>query len=1044
MSASVPWSVNAVEPEAWAAARDAARRAGMSVGEWLETAIRENAGETNARRGRRRAPPPDDRLEDIAEQLDELIGRAPDFAQAGQQAAKVNAGIHRSLDALNERIEALVKGTRAEPQIPAPLQSAIERLDARLEALIAKGRTVPAPAPELDRKLADIARSVEAVHQKLERKPEPAPAPTLPPAAPMQQPASIAELDAAVVEITMHQVALDGDVPSPDLARRFAAIHAGLEAGRRENQLTELEQQFRSMVDDVHALRRDSVQAGEVEALRREIADLSFKLTDLAPRRSLEAIEGAVDALAQRIDRSGIAGSDDNLAQIVDALKAIRQALNEVQPAENFAAVERDLHALSGKLDALGAKGVDHLAIARLQAEATEIREVLANALPSDALKALVEQIELLVAKFERVAAPGNDAVRDLVGALERRIEGLAGRLESTAQGALTADLLETIGRRIDELQRALDTNGSRANGGLETALRSIADKVDGAQARLAHLDVIERELSSLSSGLREVQSSVTVVAEHAARSAVRELAAGAAAARPAPQPAPQPAPIPETIPNFVVRAPAPEPKAVLRTPEPYVRPASERPAAAPQIDGGLPADFPLEPGSGGPRQRTAQSAAERIALSEAALGAFSPKAAPTETRTSDFIAAARRAAQAANAETARAPEAKPNPASALFAAATSTTRSRALVIGLAGMLLIYGTVRYHDVILGGLFSFASKPGKVSAVLPAAIDTIAPAEVVLPVKQSQAHNPDDRDFAGVPPAGMLSPPAPRAEMPATPRTEPPVAQRTEAPAAPRAETPADPEETGSTPAPPRLTAAPPNAAFTGQPGELPGEIPAALRAAALAGNPAATYEIGARWFEGRGVVPNGEQAQRWFEQAIAKGSIHAAYRLGTMHEKGQGIPKNPNEARRLYLLAAEAGHARAMHNLAVLHAEGIDGKPDMKAAARWFRLAADRGVRDSEYNLGVMYARGAGVTQNLAESYRWFALAAAQGDTEAAKKRDDVGGRLDAQSLVAAKLAVQTWTATPLDPAVNDVQIKPEWQIKAETPGAPRKKQTKN
>ena len=43
----------------------------------------------------------------------------------------------------------------------------------------------------------------------------------------------------------------------------------------------------------------------------------------------------------------------------------------------------------------------------------------------------------------------------------------------------------------------------------------------------------------------------------------------------------------------------------------------------------------------------------------------------------------------------------------------------------------------------------------------------------------------------------------------------------------------------------------------------------------------------------------------------------------------------------------------------------------------------------------------------MAESFRWFALAANQGDADAAKKRDDVAGRLDAQSLTAAKLAVQ-------------------------------------
>src|SRR4029077_7744575 len=84
-----------------------------------------------------------------------------------------------------------------------------------------------------------------------------------------------------------------------------------------------------------------------------------------------------------------------------------------------------------------------------------------------------------------------------------------------------------------------------------------------------------------------------------------------------------------------------------------------------------------------------------------------------------------------------------------------------------------------------------------------------------------------------------------------------------------------------------------------------------------------------------------------------------------------------------------------------------------KSAAQWFRKAADRGIADSQYNLGILYARGIGVEQNLAESFKWFSLAAAQGDTDASHKRDDIAKRLDAQSLAAAKLAIQTFTPPP-------------------------------
>ena len=110
---------------------------------------------------------------------------------------------------------------------------------------------------------------------------------------------------------------------------------------------------------------------------------------------------------------------------------------------------------------------------------------------------------------------------------------------------------------------------------------------------------------------------------------------------------------------------------------------------------------------------------------------------------------------------------------------------------------------------------------------------------------------------------------------------------------------------------------------------------------------------------------------------------------------------------------AKPDNAKALHNLAVLYAEGIDGKPDYPSAAKWFRKAAGYGIADSQYNLGILYARGIGVEQNLTEAYRWFALAAREGDREAAKKRDDVGARLDERSLTAAQAAVQTWTPEP-------------------------------
>jgi localization factor PodJL len=156
----------------------------------------------------------------------------------------------------------------------------------------------------------------------------------------------------------------------------------------------------------------------------------------------------------------------------------------------------------------------------------------------------------------------------------------------------------------------------------------------------------------------------------------------------------------------------------------------------------------------------------------------------------------------------------------------------------------------------------------------------------------------------------------------------------------------------------------------------------------------------------------------------------AQFRLGGLYEKGLGVKKDLAAARDLYLAAAAKGNGKAMHNLAVLYAEGIDGTADYTNAAHWFREASDHGITDSQYNLGILYARGIGVAQNFAESYKWFSLAASQGDEDAGKKRDEVGAKLDQQSLGAARLAVKTWAAVPQPEEAITVKTPPGgWDV---------------
>jgi localization factor PodJL len=210
----------------------------------------------------------------------------------------------------------------------------------------------------------------------------------------------------------------------------------------------------------------------------------------------------------------------------------------------------------------------------------------------------------------------------------------------------------------------------------------------------------------------------------------------------------------------------------------------------------------------------------------------------------------------------------------------------------------------------------------------------------------------------------------------------------------------------------------------------------ALRAAALAGDPAAAYEVASRFAEGRGVAQSHEEEAFWLERAADQGLAPAQFRLGGLYEKGIGVRKDLVRARDLYLAASQRGNGKAMHNLAVLYAEGVNGNgtPDYEAAVAWFRKAADRGIKDSQYNLAILYEHGIGVTLNYAEAYKWFVLAANQGDHDAAIKRDEVAAYLDPQTREAVRIAAQSWSPQPQpDDAIN-VKTQAAWETPVETP----------
>ena len=155
------------------------------------------------------------------------------------------------------------------------------------------------------------------------------------------------------------------------------------------------------------------------------------------------------------------------------------------------------------------------------------------------------------------------------------------------------------------------------------------------------------------------------------------------------------------------------------------------------------------------------------------------------------------------------------------------------------------------------------------------------------------------------------------------------------------------------------------------------------RLAAEQGDAEAQFNLGVRYFHGRGVPEDLQEAIHWVRLAAEQGHAEARISLGVLYDEGRGVPQDHEEAVRWYRLAAEQGHPAAQFNLGVSYDEGAGVPQDHVEAVRWYRLAAGQGDSEAQFNLGVSYDNGRGVARDTEEAVRWYRLAAEQGSPEA-------------------------------------------------------------
>ncbi|MDR3408405.1 MAG: hypothetical protein P4L68_07905 [Methylovirgula sp.] len=813
------------------------------------------------------------------------------------------------------------------------------------------------------------------------------------------------------------------------LRSEIATMSEALRDVASRGSVATVEAAIRGLSQKIEESRHDGIKEAVLRPMEELVAELRQSLAEIDPRMTIKGLDSEIKKLGSKIEDLGRTSVDPaafghiqaQTREIRDLLTAaaahplpverieqqvaqIVQSLGEQRPAPplydeilqiesrhdtaHFDAIEARLAEIAGKVEESLQAARDQSRYRdlsdRLDSVHTGLSERIAEVQRAAApdTSALEELVRSLSDKIERAVAPQAD--NGAIEALEQQISQLAERMDHSTTAASLGSLERAISELFGELERtrsaSLDAAEQTARSAVQEALAKVPDhaaaqekiaeelvelraKQDQADARtLSTLNAVHETLEKVVDRLSSFEAEI---GDHRGGDPGETLASG-----PAPVFAPP-------------RGSNPPPPA----PPPFAEPRGNR--GGPETPFGAAEDFLIEPGSGFPGRRENSGAGDQASTLNS-LEAPSPR--------SDFIAAARRAARAAQRETVVAAHAgagaAPLPPSK--GGLLDNTRSfiahykRPVVLSLAAIFVAVGayavlkTLGHPD---RTKLSYNVEP-------PAAVAAVIPDAPVLSSTLAQQNTLAQMTAAAKADDSALSPNSIVVPPPASPRAAAPAAR-------------VDPIVTGSiAPKPPVAAVKPQEISF------------ADLRSRAGAGDALAQFALAASYVEGRVTARDLNAAAEWYEKAAAQGLVPAQYRLATLYEKGIGVPRDLSKAQALYQRAAEQGNIRAMHNLAVLAADGGDsGRPDYATAAQWFKRAAEFGVRDSQYNYAVLLARGLGVQQDFVASYVWFAIVAAQGDQDSASKRDDVGARLSPDQLATAKTVAASFR--PRTPAAD-------------------------
>lgn len=568
MSGAQSWSVTGIDPEVQEAAREAAERQGMSLGEYLNQALsnQDAASPPAPESARARVQ----RLGAGAESEDHEDGQAGDPTRLAQRIESIERRTQLAVTGLDRAVSTIdraVLGLAARIEDAETLSGqAAERIAEALEHFRSAGETLSGRVERAEHETAQSRKALDGAASELSSVKER-----------LEHQASVAEEVARRAEAAA--TFLTGEMESRDaaIAQTLAEARAVAEEAARQaseacadavSELRRLQEEMSDRLVETETSTRRAIEtaisevrsetSSETRGTREALLEEVVRLEGEIARRvgTVDQLMADQAALIARIERAE-AGSRESTAGLRQAAGAAIADLRNAQltlsarvkqvedvagasDAVDVSELRQAQHDIAERLVSLEAK-TDASPVADVLAE-LELR--LANVATADdkldhvdgAVKSLDQSLQRLAERIAETETTANTAIRTLeetVSSLGARAEQNAALPETEALRAMLEQRLDTMAQSVSQmvgearhelagqLQAALDGAGGEKLGG---ALADVDRRLAAAEHRQTQaIEAISIEVKRMSETVDKRLRTVEERNDDAAASAVRE-----------------------------------------------------------------------------------------------------------------------------------------------------------------------------------------------------------------------------------------------------------------------------------------------------------------------------------------------------------------------------------------------------------------------------------------------------------------------------------------------------------------------------------------